>query len=186
MVLFAQLKTYLILLPCTVSTVRCVSIVSDNSKWPQHSLLGYTWCCSKSSVSNGREPVASILEWYISLIKVLSLNKIIKLFLIPCSDIQTDDDQDHRLSKEKLIALTSCQPLLDYLVACDHILYQCIINFLISNVLRPIPATLTQAIRNFAKNLENWMNSCLEGYPVKCMQAKVSIICVASAITITH
>lgn len=89
------------------------------------------------------------------------------------SDIQSDDDQDHRLSKEKLIVLTSCQPLLDYLVACDHILYQCIVNFLISNVLRPIPATLTQAIRNFAKNLESWMSSSLEGYPTKCVQAKV-------------
>ncbi|XP_019850311.1 PREDICTED: DNA-binding protein RFX2-like isoform X1 [Amphimedon queenslandica] len=92
------------------------------------------------------------------------------------SDIQADDDQDHRLSREKLFVLTSCQPLLDYLVACDHILYQCIVNFLISNVLRPIPATLTQSIRNFAKNLENWMNSCLEGYPVKCVQAKVSSV----------
>lgn len=88
--------------------------------------------------------------------------------------MQSDDDQDHRLSRDKLLILTSYQPLLDYMNSCDHILYQCIVNFLISNVLRPIPATLTQAIRNFAKNLEMWMKSSLEGYPVKCNQAKVS------------
>jgi regulatory factor X 1/2/3 len=91
------------------------------------------------------------------------------------SDVQVDDDQDHRLSRDKLLALTSYQPLLSYMIACDHILYQCIVNFLISNVLRPIPATLTQAIRNFAKNLETWMKSSLEDYPVKCVQAKVSL-----------
>jgi regulatory factor X 1/2/3 len=92
------------------------------------------------------------------------------------SDVQVDDDQDHRLSRDKLLALTSYQPLLSYMIACDHILYQCIVNFLISNVLRPIPATLTQAIRNFAKNLETWMKSSLEDYPVKCVQAKVSAV----------
>ena len=107
-------------------------------------------------------------------------------YLFSNSDIQADDDQDHRLSRDKLFVLTSCQPLLDYLVACDHILYQCIVNFLISNVLRPIPATLTQSIRNFAKNLENWMNSCLEGYPVKCVQAKVSLISMASGIASSY
>lgn len=90
------------------------------------------------------------------------------------SDIQADDDAEHKLSKDKLVMLTSCPPILEYLVACDHILYQCIVNFLISNVLRPIPATLTQAIRNFAKSLETWMKSCLEGYPMQVTQAKVS------------
>ena len=93
---------------------------------------------------------------------------------LTCSDMQSDDDQDHRLSRDKLLILTSYQPLLEYMNACDHILYQCIVNFLINNVLRPIPATLTQAIRNFAKNLEMWMKSSLEGYPLKCVQTKVS------------
>ena len=92
------------------------------------------------------------------------------------SDIQSDDDGDHRLPPDKLMVMTTFQPLLDYLVACDHILYQCIVNFLIPSVLRPIPATLTQAIRNFAKSLESWMKGCMEDYPHSCVQAKVSSV----------
>ena len=94
------------------------------------------------------------------------------LFLLSTSDLQ-DDEHDHKMPQEKLILLTSFQPILDYLVTCDHILYQCIINFLIPNVLKPIPATLTQAVRNFAKSLESWMKGCLDSYMANCVESKV-------------
>lgn len=87
-----------------------------------------------------------------------------------------DDENEHRMPKEKLLVLTNCQPIIDYLTSCDHILYQCIVGFLIPNVLRPIPATLTQAIRNFAKSLESWMKGSLDGYPALCVQNKVSSV----------
>lgn len=77
------------------------------------------------------------------------------------------------MPQEKLVLLTSSQPILEYLVTCDHILYQCIINFLIPNVLKPIPATLTQAVRNFAKSLESWMKGCLDNYMSNCVESKV-------------
>ena len=63
---------------------------------------------------------------------------------------------------------------MEYLTSCDFILYQCIVEFLIPSVLRPIPATLTQAIRNFAKSLEGWMKGSLEGFPTQCVQSKVN------------
>ena len=87
-----------------------------------------------------------------------------------------DDETGQTLPKEKLILLTSCRPVLDYLSACDHILYQCIVDFLITDVLRPIPATLTQAIRNFAKSLEGWLTSSIQDYPTEAVSSKVSTI----------
>lgn len=87
-----------------------------------------------------------------------------------------DDDSDQQLSREKLILLTSCQPVVDFLNSCDYILYQCIVDFLVPEVLRPIPGTLTQAIRNFAKSLESWLSSSLHGYSANLVKAKVSIM----------
>lgn len=87
-----------------------------------------------------------------------------------------DDDSDQQLSREKLFLLTSCQPVVDFLNSCDYILYQCIVDFLVPEVLRPIPGTLTQAIRNFAKSLETWLSSSLHGYSANLVKAKVSTI----------
>ena len=87
-----------------------------------------------------------------------------------------DDESDHQLPKEKIILLTSCQPVIDYINTCDHILYQCIVDFLIPDVLRPIPGTLTQAIRNFAKSLEGWLSGNIHGYSSNLIKAKVSSI----------
>lgn len=50
------------------------------------------------------------------------------------------------------------------------------VEVLIPNVLRPIPSALTQAIRNFAKNLENWMSSAMTGCPEKIVQIKLGAV----------
>lgn len=50
------------------------------------------------------------------------------------------------------------------------------VDVLIPDVLRPIPSALTQAIRNFAKNLENWMTSAMTGCPEKIVQIKLSAV----------
>lgn len=84
-----------------------------------------------------------------------------------------DEDTEHQLPKEKLLLLTSLQPVTDYVSACDYLLYQCIVDFLIPNVLRPIPGTLTQAIRNFAKSLEMWLTSTIQGYSPALIKSKV-------------
>ena len=93
-----------------------------------------------------------------------------------CSDGIVDEDMELPLSQEKLFLLTSCQPVVDYLNTCDHILYQCIVDFLIPDVLRPIPGTLTQAIRNFAKSLEGWLVGAIQAYPSLVVQSKVTYI----------
>lgn len=50
------------------------------------------------------------------------------------------------------------------------------VDVLIPDVLRPIPSSLTQAIRNFAKNLENWLTSAMQGCPDKIVQIKISAV----------
>ena len=48
-------------------------------------------------------------------------------------------------------------------------------DFLIPDVLSPIPGTLTQAIRNFAKSLETWLSGSLNGYSSNLVKAKVCV-----------
>lgn len=50
------------------------------------------------------------------------------------------------------------------------------VNVLIPDVLRPIPSALMQAIRNFAKNLENWLTSAMTGCPEKIVQIKLNAV----------
>lgn len=50
------------------------------------------------------------------------------------------------------------------------------VDVLIPDVLRPIPSALTQAIRNFAKNLVNWLTSAMTGCPEKIVQIKITVV----------
>lgn len=86
---------------------------------------------------------------------------------------QSGDEDVEQLSQDKLMLLASCEPMVEYLSACDHLLYQCIVDFLIPEVLSPIPGTLTQAIRNFAKSLESWLTNTIQGYPQNLVKTKV-------------
>ncbi len=98
---------------------------------------------------------------------------VLLLFRVYSADLSLDEDNDHQLPKQKLVLLASCQPVVNYLKHCDHALYQCIVDFLIPEVLHPIPGTLTQAIRNFAKSLETCLSGSLHGYPSMFVKAKV-------------
>lgn len=92
------------------------------------------------------------------------------------SEIQQPvDDEMEQIPKDKLILLAGCEPVVEYLSACDHMLYQCIVDFLVPEVLSPIPGTLTQAIRNFAKSLESWLTNTIQGYPTILVKSKVWI-----------
>ena len=94
---------------------------------------------------------------------------------LPHREGAPDEETEHQLPKEKLLLLTSLESVTDYVSACDYLLYECIVDFLIPNVLRPIPGTLTQAIRNFAKSLEMWLTSTIHGYSPTLIKSKVTI-----------
>ncbi|XP_073259463.1 DNA-binding protein RFX2-like isoform X2 [Porites lutea] len=85
-----------------------------------------------------------------------------------------DGEYESRLSQSKLVQLCEYEPIVTFVKASDHLLYQTLVEILIPDVLRPIPASLTQAVRNFAKGLEAWLVNSLDQIPKKMSDVKVS------------
>ncbi|XP_060081441.1 transcription factor RFX4-like [Ylistrum balloti] len=62
-------------------------------------------------------------------------------------------------------------PILDYKTivllvgVCDSILYKAIANVLMPTVLQALPESLTQVIRRFAKQLDDWLQTALHSLP---------------------
>ncbi|TKC46338.1 hypothetical protein EI555_014193 [Monodon monoceros] len=88
---------------------------------------------------------------------------------LPTSD---EEPEGVVLPKDKLVSLCKCDPVLRWMRTCDHILYQALVEILIPDVLRPVPSTLTQAIRNFAKSLEGWLTNAMSDFPQQVIQTK--------------
>ncbi|XP_035492315.1 MHC class II regulatory factor RFX1 isoform X3 [Scophthalmus maximus] len=87
-------------------------------------------------------------------------------------------ESEKRLPKSCLVVLCKFEPVLRWTKECDNLLYQTLVEILIPDVLRPIPSALTQAIRNFAKSLENWLTSAMMNIPEEMVRIKV--VCVSS------
>ncbi|XP_056678490.1 DNA-binding protein RFX2 isoform X8 [Monodelphis domestica] len=88
-------------------------------------------------------------------------------------------EEEHEVTvipKDKLITLCKYDPILKWMRNCDHILYQALVEILIPDVLRPVPSTLTQAIRNFAKSLEGWLTNAMSDFPQQIIQTKVGVV----------
>ena len=75
--------------------------------------------------------------------------------------------------RSKLYVLSRCEPVLTFVKKADYQFYQNLVEVLIPDVLRPIPGTLTQAIRNFAKGLEGWLLTAMNGCPEDMIFVKV-------------
>ncbi|KAM6169070.1 DNA-binding protein RFX2 isoform 3-T3 [Erethizon dorsatum] len=93
---------------------------------------------------------------------------------LPASD--EEPEAQAALPQDKLISLCTCTPILKWMRSCDHILYQALVEILIPDVLRPVPSTLTQAIRNFAKSLEGWLTNAMSDFPQQVIQTKVGVV----------
>ncbi|XP_068726666.1 DNA-binding protein RFX2-like isoform X1 [Montipora capricornis] len=89
-------------------------------------------------------------------------------------DAGDDGEYESRLSQSKLLQLCEYDPIITFVKACDQLLYQTLVEVLIPDVLRPIPASLTQAVRNFAKGLESWLVKSLDQIPKKMADVKIS------------
>ncbi|KAG5851261.1 hypothetical protein ANANG_G00091190 [Anguilla anguilla] len=77
----------------------------------------------------------------------------------------SEEETEGVIPREKLVSLCKYEPVRLWMRSCDHILYQALVEILIPDVLRPVPSTLTQAIRNFAKSLEGWLTSAMRDFP---------------------
>ena len=98
----------------------------------------------------------------------------------PLSPFKAANDLNNleaRLPKRKLMKLCENSSGLEFIKSADQHLYQVLVDFLIANVLKPIPSPLTQAIRTFAKNLEAKMKESLgSDYSAGLKRAKVSCL----------
>lgn len=87
------------------------------------------------------------------------------------------NESEKRLPKACLVILCKFEPVLRWTKECDNLLFQTLVEILIPDVLRPIPSALTQAIRNFAKSLENWLTGAMMNIPEEMVRIKVVCVC---------
>ncbi|XP_067105796.1 transcription factor RFX3 isoform X2 [Osmerus mordax] len=85
-------------------------------------------------------------------------------------------EMESRLPCSRLLLLCRSEAVLRWMSTCDHQMYQALVEILIPDVLRPIPSALTQAIRNFAKSLEGWLNTAMNAVPQRMIQTKVAAV----------
>lgn len=86
------------------------------------------------------------------------------------------NEYEKLLSKSKLYILCKYEPVQQFVRRADYQFYQNLVDVLIPDVLRPIPSSLTQAIRNFAKSLEGWLASSMIGCPEEMIRVKLSAV----------
>ncbi|XP_022254437.1 DNA-binding protein RFX2-like [Limulus polyphemus] len=89
--------------------------------------------------------------------------------------MQNNDQSSNEktLNKCSLYKLCSCEEVQKLVRKVDYQFYQNLVDVLIPDVLRPIPSSLTQAIRNFAKSLEGWLTSAMTECPEEMIRVKV-------------
>ncbi|KAK7101164.1 DNA-binding protein RFX2-like isoform X3 [Littorina saxatilis] len=85
-------------------------------------------------------------------------------------------EMERRLPKDKLCLLCTYEPVQKFVRRADYAFYQALVEVLIPDVLRPIPSSLTQAIRNFAKSLEGWLKLAMQGIPDDMIKAKLGAV----------
>lgn len=62
------------------------------------------------------------------------------LTCVPSLSHSDEEPEVTLLPKDKLISLCKCEPILQWMRSCDHILYQALVETLIPDVLRPVPS----------------------------------------------
>jgi hypothetical protein len=84
--------------------------------------------------------------------------------------------QSFEISSDQLKTLFNSPIVHNFILEADYALYQYLVDILLPKVLKPIPNTLTQWIRSFSKNLENWMTLALQNVPEELKAIKVYLV----------
>lgn len=93
------------------------------------------------------------------------------------TDNGTLDNNDFNISKNDLITLCNYNPVQIFIKETDYLLYQKLVNVLVPDVLRAVPSSLTQIVRNFAKSLENMLIGSMSEIPKEIVNIKVGCSC---------
>ncbi|XP_061389588.1 DNA-binding protein RFX2-like [Musca vetustissima] len=83
---------------------------------------------------------------------------------------------DKYLSKRKWDLLCLSTTIQKFVQDIDYQFFQNMVDVIIPDVLRSMPNALTQAIRNFASNMEIWLSDCMSGVPEQMIQIKTSTV----------
>ncbi|XP_046455076.1 DNA-binding protein RFX2-like isoform X8 [Daphnia pulex] len=91
-------------------------------------------------------------------------------------DVGMEEDPEKILPKAKLYVLSRCEPVLIFVKKADYQFYQNLVEVLIPDVLKEIPGSFTSSIRSFAKSLENWLLTAMNGCPEDIIIVKVAAV----------
>ncbi|PNF27136.1 hypothetical protein B7P43_G08557 [Cryptotermes secundus] len=91
-------------------------------------------------------------------------------------NIKGDECEKKCLSKTKLYLLCNSRPVQQFVWRVDCLFYQNLLGVLFPDVLRLLPRSLTQAIRNFTETLELRLTGAMRGCPEKIMHIKMSTV----------
>ncbi|CAG7733100.1 unnamed protein product, partial [Allacma fusca] len=83
-------------------------------------------------------------------------------------------EYEKMMPKNKLVMLCMVKEVQNFIRETDFQFYQNVVGILLPDVLRPIPSSMTQAIRNFAKTLESWLSGAMTGYPEEVVAMKLA------------
>jgi len=92
------------------------------------------------------------------------------------ADNGTLDNNEFNFSKEELVTFCNYKPVQVFIKETDYILYQKLVGVLVPDVLRAVPSSLTQLVRNFAKSLENWLIGSMSEMPKEIVNVKVAAV----------
>uniref|UniRef100_A0A914VAJ1 RFX-type winged-helix domain-containing protein n=1 Tax=Plectus sambesii TaxID=2011161 RepID=A0A914VAJ1_9BILA len=87
-----------------------------------------------------------------------------------------DGESQSGLSQSQLFSLSTVPQIQQYVQNMDFAFYQVLVDVLIPDVLKNIPAPLTQQIRNFAKSLENQLMLAMQGAPDVMQKMKLTAV----------
>ncbi|KAF6020228.1 RFX2 [Bugula neritina] len=117
-------------------------------------------------------------EAVLDLVQNLHLNLIENLWQTfwRKTNVSVDPEVEAKLPKEKLLKLAALSEVQEFVKEADYSFYQALLELLVPDVLRPIPSTLTQTIRNFAKGLETSLRSSIGGIPEAMISVKIGAV----------
>ncbi|GAU88380.1 hypothetical protein RvY_01089 [Ramazzottius varieornatus] len=93
-----------------------------------------------------------------------------------------DNDVEKLLSYDKFYLIIGNQAVQDLVMDIDVEFFNSVLNVLVSDVLKPIPSSVTQAIRDFAKRMEGWVKESMTKMPRRLVHLKLTI---AKALALT-
>ncbi|ESN91548.1 hypothetical protein HELRODRAFT_70386, partial [Helobdella robusta] len=149
--------------------------------------------CTLDNISTFVSLFKNHCKYFMKLVSKLQFSKIEALWISFWKNLKQDENENDgdmptgdkskcQLSKEMFYSICQHRRIQQFIRHAEHILYQAVVHVLLPDVLKPIPCSLTQSIRNFAKHMEGWMKNALSGVPQEILNIKMQAACALAQI----